>query len=76
MIVVTRCSLFTFFNFTLMFYCPGDQQGANRQSTKQYVRLRFPRHSLRKPPHAFGSELVKRSETEKAEKDWRTLIFC
>ena len=25
------------------------------------------KHSLRKPPHAFGSELVKKSETVKAE---------
>ena len=54
----------------LTFYiqCPGDQLGANRQSTRykylmecQVDTMNFldEKLSLRKLPHAFGSELVK-----------------
>ena len=49
---------------------------ANRQSTTDKkaqmicqvdtIDLLHEKHSLSKPPHAFGSELVKQSETEKA----------
>ena len=58
-----------------MFECPGDQQGANRQSAcdKKHKMMcqvdttdfLHENHSLmRNTPHAFGSELVKKSETE------------
>ena len=39
------------------------KKALNDMDTKDFLREK---HSLRKPPHAFGSGLVKKSETEKA----------
>ena len=52
-----------------MFKCPGDQQRANRQSTTHKKALDDmvntidflrEKQSLRKSPHAFGSESVEK----------------
>ena len=57
-----------------MFQWPGDQQHRIQFIKKhsmlcQVDTIDFPseKHSLRKSPHAFGSELVKKSETEKIQ---------